>query len=202
MTSPDAVLANGVVLFGSNKMASEAIRYQPRYSAEDYRSWEGEWELWDGVAVNMSPSPTFDHQSLATNLSSEIRNQLKSNNDCNCMVVTELDWQLGADTVVRPDVSVLCKGHPGQFISYAPTVIAEVLSRSTEHKDRTAKRQPYQQQGVQHYLMLDPVKKTVEILSLGPDGEYQQLPEVTERIELTWGQHCRINIPFDSIFAA
>ena len=182
-------------------MSSEAIRYQPRYTASDYRSWEGDWELWDGIAVNMSPSPTYDHQAVAMNLAFEIRSQLRASASCACVVVSELDWQISPYTVVRPDVSVLCEGHPGQFISYAPAVIAEILSPSTESKDRTAKRDLYEQQGVRFYLLIDPRKKSAEVLVLNDSGRYEPQPIVDETISLEWGSDCRVSIPLSTVFA-
>lgn len=180
---------------------SEAIRYQPRYTADNYRSWDGEWELWDGVAVNMSPSPTFDLQAIATSLAAELRSQVRNGDGCHCTVVTELDWQIGDATVVRPDVSVLCEGHPGQFISYPPTVIAEILSPSTEHKDRTAKRDLYEQQGVRFYLLIDPKKKSIEILSLNEVGKYQATPKTDQSLSLQWDEDCRVEISVDAVFS-
>ena len=182
-------------------MASEAIRYTPSYTADDYRRWQGDWELWDGAAVDMSPSPGFEHQNAATRLASKILQQLESNEKCDCCVVSELDWQVTRTTIVRPDVSVLCKGHPGQFISYPPALIAEVLSASTEKKDRTAKRTLYERQGVHFYLMLDTTKQSIEVLSL-ENGKYHRTPLVDERVCLSWSDDCRIDIPVKSIFSS
>jgi hypothetical protein len=30
---------------------STAPRYQPHYTVDDYRLWEGRWELWHGLDV-------------------------------------------------------------------------------------------------------------------------------------------------------
>lgn len=30
---------------------SSDIHYQPHYTVDDYRRWEGQWELWFGTAV-------------------------------------------------------------------------------------------------------------------------------------------------------
>lgn len=38
--------------------------YVPRYTVEDHALWEGEWELWSGAPVAMSPSPDMVHQVL------------------------------------------------------------------------------------------------------------------------------------------
>lgn len=181
-------------------MSSDAIRYQPRYTAIEYRSWEGDWELWDGVAINMSPSPSFEHQSAATRLAARFLLQLENCRRCECTVVSELDWQISPYTVVRPDVSVLCEGHPGQFISYAPAVIAEILSPSTESKDRTAKRDLYEQQGVRFYLLIDPRKKSAEVLMLNDSGRYEPQPIFDETISLEWGTDCRVSIPLSAVF--
>ena len=32
---------------------SSVPRYTPRYSVSDYQLWEGDWELWDGIAIAM-----------------------------------------------------------------------------------------------------------------------------------------------------
>jgi len=86
-------------------MSSNAVRYSPSYTIADYALWEGDWELWNGVAVCMSPAPTPMHQLVATNIAAEIRDQLRRNPDCRCLVLAETDWQIDNATVVRPDVS-------------------------------------------------------------------------------------------------
>ena len=47
---------------------SSAPRYLPHYSVADYLSWEGDWELWNGTAVAMSPSPLGPHERAAAKL--------------------------------------------------------------------------------------------------------------------------------------
>lgn len=104
-------------------------------------------------------------------------------------------------TVVRPDVSVLCEGHPGQFISYAPAVIAEIFLPSTESKDRTAKRDLYEQQGVWFSLLIDPKRKSAEVLVLNNSGRYEPQLIVDETISLEWCEDCRVSIPLSTVFA-
>jgi hypothetical protein len=45
-----------------------APRYEPHYSVSDYLQWEGDWELWNGTAVAMSPSPLGPHERAAAKL--------------------------------------------------------------------------------------------------------------------------------------
>ncbi|WP_457626586.1 hypothetical protein [Persephonella sp.] len=36
---------------------SFAEKYLPNYTVEDYKQWEGDWELIEGIAYAMVPSP-------------------------------------------------------------------------------------------------------------------------------------------------
>ena len=55
-----------------------AVSYKPNYCIEDYLLWEGDWELWDGIPVAMSPAPNFFHQSVGMRLGAFLVNQLSS----------------------------------------------------------------------------------------------------------------------------
>ncbi len=52
---------------------SRALKYIPNYTLTDYRRWEGDWELWDGIPVSMSPSPFGTHQWAATQIANRFR---------------------------------------------------------------------------------------------------------------------------------
>jgi len=49
------------------------------YTYDDYKLWDGDWELYDGVAVAMSPAPMRKHQSIASKIIAALDDQL---NDC------------------------------------------------------------------------------------------------------------------------
>ncbi len=49
-------------------MMSTVRKYQPHYTVEDYRQWKGDWELWYGTAVAMSPSPFGPHERAVSAL--------------------------------------------------------------------------------------------------------------------------------------
>ena len=175
-----------------------ALPYLPRYTAEDYRQWEGDWELWSGIPVAMTPSPFGPHQAVAARLIRLLGNQLEAAG-CDCQVLHELDWVVSDDTVVRPDVVIVCGAIPETHLHEAPVLIAEVLSRRTEHKDRGAKRELYRQQGVAHYLILDPHEKTVEVHQRTASGKYEQLDAAVPcRLELQ--ANCQIILDLTKLF--
>jgi Uma2 family endonuclease len=165
--------------------------YQPpRYALRDYLHWEGDWELWDGQAVAMAPSPGFYHQEVGANLVAVLREQLRSNRGCgDCHLAYEVDWHVDDHTVVRPDVVIVCGDRPGRFIERPPAFVAEILSAATAEKDRTAKRALYQAEGVKVYLIIDPEARSCELLGLGPGRLYTPL-DPGSQVELHDG--CRI----------
>ena len=98
---------------------SAAINYAPRYTVEDYRLWKGDWELWDGIAIAMTPSPFGRHQALTFALVAELRAAILSQG-CAATALGELDWIISKDTVVRPDVIVVCGDVPEKHLEQAP----------------------------------------------------------------------------------
>jgi len=176
-----------------------APKYLPRYTITDYFGWEGDWELWRGVAVSMTPSPFGKHQRVARNLMMELSKSLDSV-DCECEVIYELDWVVDQDTVVRPDVMVLRDGIPEGHVTTVPVLIAEVVSPSTERKDRTAKRELYESEGVAYYIIADPETSTLEILQRGNQGRYEVLNIVDSVATIELNRKCIIKLAINQIF--
>lgn len=86
---------------------SPAPKYMPHYTVEDYQQWEGDWELWNGIAISMSPSPSENHGALLVRTAAALENAIEMAG-CDVSTVAEVDWKISKDTVVRPDLSVIC----------------------------------------------------------------------------------------------
>ncbi|WP_182865334.1 Uma2 family endonuclease [Rhodopirellula sp. JC639] len=140
---------------------STAPRYIPHYTLEDYAQWEGDWELIDGVAIAMGPSPFGPHERVISRLSFQIQTQIQQHR-CPCEVYTNLDWIIADDTVIRPDLMVVCGDQPEKHLQRSPDLVVEVLSDSTRGRDLTAKRTLCRENNVPHYLIIDPTDKTIE----------------------------------------
>jgi hypothetical protein len=87
-----------------------------------------------------------------------------------------IDWQIDEETVVQPDILILCKPHNGGRLLQTPFCLFEILSPSTRNKDRGIKFELYQQQGVMYYIMADPESKSIEAFQLDSSGKYQSIP--------------------------
>ncbi len=134
-----------------------AHQYNPGYTIADYNMWEGDWELIDGYPYAMSPSANSKHQRLASKMLIALSNELsRYKGGCdNCEVFYELDWIINDNTVVRPDLAIVCN-QTDKFITSPPKLVIEILSPSTALKDRHVKHDIYQEQGVPYYIIIDP----------------------------------------------
>jgi len=143
---------------------SLAEKYLPNYTVEDYLLWEGDWELIEGIPFAMAPSPFALHQRVSFLIANQIDTQLE---DCSkeCKVFLELDWIVNENTVVRPDVSVVC-GKVEDFIKTTPKVIFEVVSRSTAARDEQLKFELYQREKVNYYGLVYPNLKKMRVFRL------------------------------------
>lgn len=145
------------------------------YTLHDWEGWEGRWELIDGVAYDMTPSPNLEHQTLSSRLHVAIANALSADGHEGCEVfAAPLDVYLGQD-VVQPDLMILCdparKSVRG--IEGAPDLVVEILSPRTAAKDRSRKRGLYAAAGAAEYLIVDPEQRTCLLLRL-QDRAYQE----------------------------
>lgn len=173
---------------------STARIYEPRYTVADYQQWRGDWELLRGYPVAMTPSPFGAHQSVAARLIIELGTQLQSNDSCPCEVLHEIDWIIGDDTVVRPDIIVVCGKVPEKHIQTTPALVVEVLSKSTRALDLGAKRDLYYEQHVPVYLIVDPESKSAQVLVWSADGWQDIVAGDDGVIGFSVGETCEIRL--------
>ena len=128
------------------------------------------WELIDGELYSMSPSPIDRHQLALGELFGVMRSYLKGKK-CRA-ILAPMDLKLSDENVVQPDLMVVCD--PRQFkghIEGPPALVVEILSPSSESKDRHRKMLLYARFGVPEYWIVSPFPPYVEILRLH-DGAY------------------------------
>ena len=176
---------------------SPAPRFVPHYTIDDYAQWEGRWELIDGVPIAMSPSPFGPHERVVSRLARTIGNELEKNR-CRCEVYTNLDWIVSRDTVVRPDVMVVCGEQPARHLERPPAVAVEVLSESTRDQDLAAKRDLYREFRVAHYLIVDPDRRDLQWIELEKNAAVRV--DAASELPLNLGEHCSIRIDCQRLF--
>lgn len=131
------------------------------YTADEFfamfpESNSDRYELIEGEIYNMA-SPNEQHQDITGGLYAEIRAFIKQNQGKCKAMISPFDVKLSSDTVVIPDVTVICdpsKLADGKRCNGAPDWIIEVTS-SNRYDDLITKYALYQKFGVQEYWIVD-----------------------------------------------
>jgi len=177
------------------------VDHLPHYTYDDYKIWEGRWELYEGFPIAMSPAPTITHQAIAGNILFELKKSIdEDEGKCDrCFVLGEEDYKLGDDTVVRPDVVLICDEPHDTYISKAPEIIIEVISKSTAKNDEEFKFSLYEKEQVRYYVMVYPDKLTARIYKLVDGKYYDQGNYSTESYHFD-ETLCQASIDFNQVF--
>ncbi|MGM0517677.1 MAG: Uma2 family endonuclease [Pseudomonadota bacterium] len=164
------------------------LRDEEFHTYGDYRHWGDElrYELIDGVAYAMSPSPTRHHQEVTGEIYRQAANATEGA-ECRVMIAP-LDVRLPRgdeaddriDTVVQPDVLAVCDPNKldERGVRGAPDWVVEVLSPSTASHDHIHKRRVYERHGVTELWLVHPTDRLLTIYRLAGD-EYGK-PEFVE----------------------
>lgn len=174
-----------------------AEKLLPRYTATDYQNWQGDWELWDGFAIAMSPSPFGRHQTVVTRLAYAFSSAIEKQN-CTAEAIAELDWVVNDRTVVRPDLIVVCGEVPQRHLHSAPGLVAEVLSESTRQNDLNFKRELYESEGVPTYLVIDP--DSSEVTCHRHCGMRYESTSHRDTVDVTVCDDCHVQIDVSRLF--
>lgn len=181
-------------------MALSKMEHLPHYTYDDYINWEGKWELINGIPYAMSPLPNYEHQRINTKLLNLFSKSLEL--CAKCEVIMPIDWKINEDTIVQPDVSVICHERNnviGNFLNFAPSIIVEILSPATAKKDQTLKYEIYEREGVKYYIIVNPIKKVVEIFQL-LNGKYVKVKETAEEAFDFELEECSFSLDFKEIW--
>jgi len=131
-------------------------------------------EIINGEVVMIAP-PSTAHQLISMELARQLANYLEGKK-CKAIPAPfavrlfekEGDTPGDIDTVVEPDISVVCD--PDKLdkngCKGAPDLVVEILSPSTQRHDRLVKLDLYQRGGVREYWIVSPEEKTVQVFRL------------------------------------
>jgi len=127
------------------------------------------YELIDGQVYTMD-SPLFPHQNALLNIVGEMKNWFKGRK---CLpVVAPFDVTLIKNKnnicVVQPDILVICDkeniNEKGKYKG-TPTLVVEILSKSSRGKDMITKLNLYMKTGVKEFWLVDTDKKQITLYS-------------------------------------
>ncbi|HLX58886.1 MAG TPA: Uma2 family endonuclease [Ktedonobacteraceae bacterium] len=167
-----------------------ADRHRLLMSVEEYleldrNSLDARYEFIDGI-VTMLAGGTTNHSRTCVNMVSQLHNALRGKS---CQVFnSDLRVSISGTRYVYPDVSVSCDPRDLEDegdILYFPRVIIEVLSPSTEAKDRGKKFSYYRDcLSIREYVLISTQEQAIDIYRrqtdklwtfhpFGPDDEVE-----------------------------
>ncbi len=168
-----------------------ALKLKEKFTYANYCTWPDDerWELIDGEPYDMSPAPVPRHQRALGKLFYQLESFLATKP---CKVYpAPFDVRFSnadddkVDTVVQPDISVICdknkideRGCVG-----APDLIVEILSASTAGRDEGEKFRLYQKHAVREYWIVNIWDKTVKSYSFDDKLGKYSFPVVKNRLE-------------------
>jgi Uma2 family endonuclease len=152
-----------------------ALRPTVRFKADDI--WDSpeddnRYEVIDGQ-LYVTPAPSWQHQYGSTNLVGYLNPYLRQRG-IGKVVTAPIGVKLDDENGVQPDLVYVSNERAHIIVERgvegAPDLVVEVLSPSTQARDRGVKLRRYAAAGVLHYWILDPVARALEERVLGPDG--------------------------------
>jgi Uma2 family endonuclease len=128
-------------------------------------------EMFDGD-LYATPRPALPHARAATALAIELGGPFDRgrNGPGGWVILIEPELHFGNDVLV-PDLAGWRRERlpavpADAYMTLAPDWVCEVLSASTETLDRGKKLRVYAREGVAHVWLLNPLRHTLEVLSL------------------------------------
>ena len=148
----------------------------PRVSFAELEQWPDDgrrYELYNGEVI-VVPSPFPRHQRVAANIDEVLREYERETGGI--VFGVPIDIVFTDYDVLQPDLVFFRKERRHlidmmQATRAAPDLAVEVLSRSTEARDRGRKMALLARFGVPEYWIVDPVRNTIEVYALA-DGRY------------------------------
>lgn len=143
------------------------------------------WEILDGDLC-VTPAPSTYHQDVSRRLQFRLMSALELTGRAR-VYNAPVDVRLHEHTIVQPDLAVVLTEHAERvesaYIMGPPDLVVEILSPSTQRRDRTIKATLYARHGVRWYWVVDPVERCVDVYAR--DGEAFELLR-RESTRLVW----------------
>ncbi len=145
-----------------------------KFTYEDYclLPEDRRYEVIDGELF-VTPAPTTMHQVVKRRLERLIEEFVEPR-QLGIVLDAPYDVVLSEYDVLQPDILFVSAARRSivgpKYAGPAPDLVVEVLSPSTEDRDRVAKAKRYARFGVREMWLVDPEAKTIEVLVNTEEG--------------------------------
>ena len=145
-----------------------------KFTYEDYLHTPDDkrYELIDGELI-LTPSSGRAHQRASARIGSQLYPFVREH-ELGFMYWARRDVVLSDTDIVQPDLLFISNERmhidTEAEVWGGPDLVVEILSPSTEARDRTVKRALYARHGVNEYWIVDPDARTIAVQFLGEQG--------------------------------
>ena len=163
-------------------MNKPLLRRQPGYEYMSFDDFEellqdkpedARWELINGRVIRGMVGARIEHHHIIDNLATAITNHLKATKRI-CRVYRESFYlkERSLDLSALPDVMVRCGPFPpGATSVNDPLILIEIVSPSSEHRDRLEKRIAYQAlPSLQTHVLIERDNMLIDVYERTPAG--------------------------------
>ena len=130
------------------------------------RPEDEKWELINGQLIKSMVGARWEHHRIVSNLDRMISDHLdKSGRPCRVFRETFFLKQITSDISALPDIMVHCgQLLPGQTSVENPLILMEIVSESSQGRDRFTKRLAYQRlESLQQYVLVERDEPLVDV---------------------------------------
>jgi Uma2 family endonuclease len=145
-----------------------------KFTYEDYALLpeDRRYEVIDGELF-LTPAPTTFHQIVKRRIV-RLLEDFAEPQDLGTILDAPCDVILSQNDVLQPDILFVSAARASivgeKYVAGAPELVIEVLSPSTETRDRVAKAKRYATFGVREMWLVNPEAKTIEVLVNSEEG--------------------------------
>ena len=176
-----------------------------RYTFADLLTWpeQPRYELIAGELVRMA-SPQLEHQQISVRIASILYHYLRGKP---CQVIsapfdvrlfeTDGDLPENVDTVVQPDILVVCDKNKldRRGCKGAPDMVVEILSPSNAKHDLWTKYRLYEKARIREYWVVDPETQMLAVYLLRNDTfNSPMFYTKTAKVKVEVLEDCRIDL--------
>jgi Uma2 family endonuclease len=180
-----------------SKLTYDEFQTLPRDGSKRFELIEGE--------VFMTPSPNTKHQMAAANLHLALGHFVRER-DLGRVFFAPYDVVFSKWTALEPDLLFIRRERLSIItdanVQGAPDLVIEILSPGNKAYDRETKHRVYEEAGVAEVWYVDPDKRSVEVLNLGPDHRYQVTAKLSCNAAIVSKTLPGLSLTLDEIFAA
>jgi Uma2 family endonuclease len=167
-------------MFPDSKDAPMSALETKPWTLAEFFAWQDlqdeRYELVGGFPLRMQAGATQRHDAIVLNVLAELRNRLRGKR---CQPFTaDGSVETFPGQIRRPDAGVDCgPREPDGYHATEPTVIVEVLSRTTRRFDKMGKLQEYKGlPTLRHLVVLDSREAMATHWRRDADGSWREIP--------------------------